>query len=184
MSKVLVPLADGFEEIEALSVVDILRRGGVEVVAASVSGAREVRGAHGVTVLADAAFDEAAKAVYDAVVLPGGGEGTANLSRSEAVIERLRRQKGERRLIAAICAAPTVLVQAGVLDEEQHVTCHPSCTDALDRRSAGVPVVADGDVITGQAAGSAMLFALVILKALAGVREAERVAQGLVTDVL
>jgi len=184
MSRALVPMADGFEEIEALSVVDVLRRGGVEVVMASVSGSREVRGAHGVTVLADKSMEDVFDERFDAVVLPGGSVGTANLGRSEAVAERLHRQKAEGGLIAAICAAPTVLAKVGVLEEGQHVTCHPACVEALDRRSAGVPVVADGDVVTGQAAGSALLFALVLLKTLTNVNTAERVAQAMVTDVL
>ena len=183
-AKVLVPLAEGFEEIEALTVVDVLRRGGVEVVTASVDGAREVQGAHGITVAADAAFDAAAEDVFNAMVLPGGGLGTENLRNSEAVIERLRRQKAEGGLICAICAAPTVLVAAEVLEPEQHVTCYPTCMMDLDRKSANVPVVADGNVITGQAPGASMLFALVVLQALTDEKTAQRVARGLVTDVL
>jgi 4-methyl-5(b-hydroxyethyl)-thiazole monophosphate biosynthesis len=184
MARALVPLADGFEEIEALSVVDVLRRGGVDVVTASVAGPCEVRGAHGVVVLADAPFAEAEKDDFDAVVLPGGSVGTDNLAHSDAVLERLRRQKQEGRVIAAICAAPTVLVKAGVVEPEQHMTCYPSCAETLGRRCADVPVVADGALVTGQAAGSALLFALVVLKTLTSGRTAERVARAMVTDVL
>lgn len=183
-AKALVVLADGFEDIEAVTAVDVLRRGGVEVVTASLSGEREVRSAHGVTMLADAAFADAEKDEFDAIVLPGGGEGTDNLKASAALAERLRRQKDEGRLLCAICAAPTVLVEAGVLEDGQHVTCYPTCSIDLDRPCAGVPAVQDGNVITGQAPGSSMLFALVVLKALTNEKTAMKVARGMVSDVL
>jgi 4-methyl-5(b-hydroxyethyl)-thiazole monophosphate biosynthesis len=183
-AKALVVLADGFEDVEAVTVVDVLRRGGIEVVTASISGGREVRSAHGITMLADALFPEASQDQFEALVLPGGGEGTEHLKESEELAERLRRQKEEGGLICAICAAPTVLVAAGVLDEVQHVTCYPTCALDLDRPCAGVPVVADGNVITGQAPGSALLFSLVVLQALTDEKNAAKVARGMVTDVL
>ena len=184
MAKPLIPLADGFEDVEAISVVDVLRRGGVEVVTASIHDRRDVRSAHGVRMEADALFAEVGDGTYDAIILPGGGEGTENLKRSVAVAERLRRQREEGRLLCAICAAPTVLEAAGVLDEKTEVTCYPTCRDDLERPWSPAPVVHDGAVITGQAPGTAMLFALVVLKTLAGERVARKVAQGMVTDVL
>ena len=184
MSRVLIPLADGFEDVEFVSVVDVLRRGGVEVVTASIGDGLEAVSAHGVAMCADAMFDDAAGESYDAVVLPGGGEGTRRLRESEAVKERLRVQKESGGLICAICAAPLVLVEAGVLDENQHVTCYPTCSVELDRPCSNVPVVADGNVITGQAPGSALLFALVVLDALMGASVRNRVARGLVTEVI
>lgn len=183
MSRAVVLLADGFEEIEALSVVDILRRGGVEVVMAAVGDNLEVRGAHAIVVKAEALLSDVKDEDFDVVVLPGGGEGTENLKASAAVFELVRRQKAEGRLLAAICAAPTVLVEAGVLDPDQHITCYPTCVIDIDRPSAGVPVVADGDVITGQGPGAAMLFGLVILQALAGETIMHKVARALVTNV-
>ena len=181
--KVLVVLADGFEDIEAVTAIDVLRRGEVDVVVASLGEGLEVRSAHGLPVVADAPFSKAAEGEYDAIVLPGG-PGTEALKASVPLLERLRRQKDEGGLIAAICAAPTVLVEAGVLEPEQHVTCYPTCVMELDRRSAGVPVVADGNVITGQAPGASLLFALVVLKTLVGDTAAMKVARGMVTDVL
>jgi len=182
MAKALIPLVEGFEDIEAVTVIDVLRRGGVEVVTASLTDELAVRSSHGITMTADAAFDVAAEEDFDVVVLPGG-PGTDRL-KVEPVFERLRRQKEDGKLIAAICAAPTVLVEAGVLDPEQHVTCYPSCIMDLDRPCASAPVVEDGGVITGQAPGAALLFALVVLKALMGEGVARKVARGLVTDVL
>lgn len=184
MSRVLIPLAKGFEDIEFVSVVDVLRRGGVEVVTASIGDGLSVESAHGVSMCADAMFADVSGEGFDAIVLPGGGEGTRLLRESEDVKERLRVQKEAGGLICAICAAPLVLVDAGVLEEDQHVTCYPTCSIDLDRPCSGVPVVADGNVITGQAPGSAMLFGLVVLGALAGDEVRNRVARGLVTDVI
>ena len=184
MAKVLVPLADGFEEIEAVTVIDVLRRGGVDVVSASVHDRLEVRGAHGMQLKADRQFDEAKADAYDAIVLPGGGACAETFRGLQPLHERLRRQQDEQRLLCAICAAPTVLEAAGVLGEGTEVTCYPTCRDDLERPWSDVPVVADGNVITGQAPGTAMLFGLVILQTLAGERVARKVAQGMVTDVL
>ena len=184
MAKVLVPLAKGFEDIEAITVVDVLRRGGIEVVTASIADSVEVESAHGITVKADALFSDVAGEEYEAIVLPGGGEGTENLRHCEPLFERLRRQNDEGRLLCAICAAPVVLIDAGVAEEGRHMTCYPSMMLELDRSYVNVPVVADGNLITGQAPGSAMLFALVILKTLVGETKMRKVARGMVTDVL
>lgn len=180
----LVVLAEGFEDIEAVTVVDVLRRGGVDVVTASLSGAPIVKSAHGIEMLADLPFEKAAADSYSALILPGGGSGADNMKRSDALIDRIRRQKDESGLICAICAAPTVLVRAGVLDPGQHITCYPTCARELDRPPADAPVVSDGDVITGQAPGAALLFSLVVLKSLVGDYMTRRVADGMVTDVM
>lgn len=184
MARVLLPLAKGFEEVEAVTAVDVLRRGGVEVVTASLSDSLDVAGAHGVSVRADATLSSVADGDFDAIVLPGGGEGTENLKNSDVLFRRLRRQADEGKLLCAICAAPTVLVEAGVLEDGVHVTCYPSCQTELDRPWSPAPVVADGNVITGQAPGSSLLFALVVLQSLTDEKTAKKVARGLVTDVL
>ena len=184
MAKVLVPLADGFEEIEAVTVVDVLRRGGVEFVTASIHDRLDVRGAHGMKIAADRHFDEAQRDFYDAIVLPGGGGCAAAFKQLQTLHERLRRQHDEHRFLCAICAAPTVLETAGVLDEGVEVTCYPTCREDLERPWTPAPVVVDGTVITGQSPGAAVLFALVVLKSLAGEQVARKVAQGMVTDVI
>ena len=184
MAKVLVPLSDGFEEIEAVTIIDVLRRGGVEVVTASIHDRMDVQGAHGMAVRADRQFDEAQRDSYDAIVLPGGGGCSETFRQLEPLHERLRRQRDAHRLLCAICASPTVLEAAGVLDENTEVTCYPTCRDDLERPWSAAPVVHDGTVITGQAPGTAVLFALVVLKTLAGEQVARKVAQGMVTDVL
>ena len=184
MAKALVPLAKGFEDIEAVAVIDILRRGEVEVTTAAIGPSLDVVSAHGIVMKADALFSDVAEEAYDAIVLPGGGEGTENLKNSDALFRRLRRQDSEGRLICAICAAPTVLVEAGVVPPGVHVTCYPTCQMQLDRPWTPAPVVADGTIITGQAPGTALLFGLVVLQTLVGEKNAQKVARAMVTDVL
>ena len=183
MAKALIPLADGFEDVEAISVVDVLRRGGVEVVTASCADSAEVTSAHGIVMKADAPVTVAVEESYDAVVLPGG-PGTRSLLDCAPLVECLRAQKDKGGLICAICAAPTVLTELGLVPSDVHLTCYPSCVMDLDRASANVPCVEDDNFITGQAPGSALLFALVVLKRLEGEGKALKVARGMVTDVL
>ena len=180
MAKVLVPLANGFEEIEAVTIIDVLRRGGVEVMTASIHASRDVQGAHGITMGADALLADVLDDTYDAIVLPGGGEGTENLRNCTVLLDRLVRQREQGRLLCAICAAPTVLQEAGVLDAQHHVTCYPSCQMEIECNWVDEPVVEHAGVITGQAPGSAMMFAVVILSALAGESTAKKVSRGLV----
>ncbi len=181
MKKALVPLADGFEDIEAVSIVDVLRRGGVNVVTASLSDGKAVRSAHGIQMEADARLPDVLEDEYDAIILPGGGEGTQNLSECEPLLERLRRQKAEGGLVCAICAAPTVLEKAEVIEDES-VTCYPSCSPQMGRPVESVPVIADGQIITGQGPGAAMLFALVVLAHMADEKTAYGIANGMITE--
>lgn len=179
MKTALVPLAEGFEELEAVAAIDVLRRGGVEVVTAALGGGRGVVSAHGVALLADALLEDVLESPYDAIILPGGGKGTENLLACEPLAARLRRQKAEGRFTCAICAAPTVLAAAGVLEGER-VTCYPTCAAAMGRPVEDVPSVADGRVVTGQGPGAAVAFALAVLAQLQGAAAAESVAKGMV----
>ena len=178
----LVPLAEGFEEIEAVSIVDVLRRGGVEVVVAAVGDALEVNGAHGMSVRADAPLAEVIDRDFDAIVLPGGGEGTDNLRKCDALLARIVRQREQHGLVAAICAAPTVLSDAGILTPNQHATCYPTCQLELDCQWINQPVVEHNGIVTGRAPGSATIFALVVLKVLVGEQSARKVARGMVYE--
>ena len=182
MATALVPVAEGFEEVEAIAAIDVLRRGGVEVVVASIGRSPEVKGAHGIVVKADALFSDVAESAYDAIVLPGGGEGTENLKNSDALLKRLVRQREEGGLLCAICAAPTVLQEAGLLEPGQHVTCYPTCQMEIDCTWVNQPAVSHNGIITGRAPGSAMTFAMVVLQALVGDTAAHKVARGLVFD--
>lgn len=180
MAKVLVPLANGFEDIEAVSIVDVLRRGGVEVVTASIHSSPEVQSAHGIVMRADALLDDVLDETFDAIVLPGGGEGTENLRNCASLISLIVRHRQEGRLLCAICAAPTVLQAAGVLEPQHHVTCYPSCQMDIFCNWVDEPVVEHEGFITGQAPGSAMLFSIVVLSALVGESTAKKVSRGMV----
>lgn len=182
MAKVLVPMANGFEDIEAVAIVDVLRRGGVEVITASIHSSKAVESSHGVVMTADALFADIADEDFDAIVLPGGGEGTDNLKNSDALVARLVRQRKEEKLLCAICAAPTVFQEAGLLDPSQFVTCYPTCQMQVDCNWVNEPVVEHDGIITGQAPGSAIVFALVVLKALTDELTAKKVARGMVFD--
>ncbi len=181
MKKVLIPLANGFEDIEAVTIIDVLRRGKVQAVTASLTSGRTVLSAHGIRMEADALLADVIDEEYAAIILPGGGEGTANLMADKELAQRLRRQKEDGLLVCAICAAPTVLDAAGVLNGED-VTCYPSCAAEMSCRVKHIPVIADGQIITGQGPGTATLFALVVLAHVAGEDRAQNVANGMLAE--
>ena len=169
MSKVLVPLAEGFEEIEAIAIVDLLRRAGIEVRTAALAD-REVTGSHDITVLADARLDEVDAGDYDMIVLPGGMPATTHL-KSDPRIARLLRQFAESgRYTAAICAAPSVLAHAGLL-EGRSATSFPGFLDpgsAPGIRISEDAVVVDGKVATSRGPGTAVPFGLALIELLEG----------------
>ena len=169
MSKVLVPLAEGFEEIEAVAIVDLLRRAGIEVRTASLAG-REVTGSHGITVMADAGLDAVDAADYDMIVLPGGMPGTTHLKSDPRVVRLLRQFAESGRYTAAICAAPSVLAHAGLL-EGRRATSFPgflNSDSAPGIRLSEDAVVVDGKVATSRGPGTAVPFALALIELLEG----------------
>jgi protein deglycase len=170
MSKrVLVPLAEGFEEIEAVTVIDILRRAGIEVVVADLAAQRVVKGRSGITVRADVSWDAAlAGGPFDAVVLPGGLPNAFTLRDDPRVLAAVKRTFDEGGIAAAICAAPVALERAGLL-EGRDATCHPGMTAELPAPSRNESrVVVDGRVVTSRAPGTAMEFAFALVRLLAG----------------
>ncbi|MBI5562187.1 MAG: DJ-1/PfpI family protein [Deltaproteobacteria bacterium] len=177
MKKVLMPLAPGFEEVEALTVVDILRRAGAEVViAGTVEGV--ITGRNGIHVVADAALDKCMDAAFDMVVLPGGAAGTENLKKDERVRRLIQRMNAEGRLVTAICAAPGVLSAAG-LTKGKTITSHPSARAGLIAgRISEDRVVTDGNIITSQGPGTAMEFAFRLVEALFGPEKVKEVNNG------
>ena len=156
--KVLVPLAPGFEELEVVAPVDVLRRAGAEVTLAALDSALEVRGRNGLTLLADGRWEEFGERAYDCLLLPGG-PAVAHLRRHAALLARVRNQDAAGAWLAAICAAPTVLLEAGVLHGRRH-TAHPSVVAELPRAELGEAVVVDGRLITSRGAGTALAFGL------------------------
>lgn len=165
--KAVVFLADGFEECEALITVDILRRAGVETVMASVSGRPEVESSRSIWVRADAPVSEIDFGTVDIIILPGGRLGTENMAESEAVTEQCR-SFANGKLVAAVCAAPSVLAGLGLL-EGRKATCHPDFESAM--KGAVLThdsVTRDGNIITGQGLGATFDFAFELAGILAG----------------
>lgn len=178
MSKVLVPISTGFEEIEALSIIDICRRAEIQVIIAGVREL-EVRGAHNIKVTADAKIEDVKSDDFDMIVLPGGLPNAFNLAQDEDVQELLKQFKKEDKYVCAICAAPFALHEAEVLN--QNYTCYPSFEKQirLDGYSAENDVVVDGKVITSRGPATAMKFALELVKTLCGEKKYNEVKEGL-----
>lgn len=175
MKKAVVFFADGTEECEALLVVDLLRRAKIQVVVASASGSRELVTSHGIRMTADALAEEVDCTDADLVVLPGGIPGTPNLAANPAVTAAVTACAQAGKKVAAICAAPSILAQLGLL-EGKRATAHASFQDKL----AGAvvvdeEVVVDGSITTSYGLGGAIPFALELVRQLAGEEEAQRV---------
>ncbi len=177
--KVLVILADGFEEIEAVTPIDVLRRAGLEVTLAGVSG-KTITGAHGIKFQTDVTLDEY-KGLPDAVILPGGLPGAKNLGESKKVGELVRQMNSQKKLIGAICAAPAlVLAPAGILNGRK-ATCYPGFEKNFPPpvSFSGERVVVDEHIITSRGPGSALEFALELVEQLAGKEKAQTLKEGL-----
>jgi 4-methyl-5(b-hydroxyethyl)-thiazole monophosphate biosynthesis len=173
--KALVPLAEGFEELEAVTIIDVLRRAGVEVTVAALA-ASPVTGSHAIRVEADATLAAVADGDFDAVVL-AGGPGAKRLREDERVKEVVRRAARAGRLVAAVCAAPTVLEAAGVL-QGKRATVYPgnllpSAFEVAER------VVVDGKIVTSRGPGTALEFALTVVRELVGAAKAEELARAM-----
>lgn len=180
MAKVLVPLAQGCEELEAVTVVDLLRRAGIEVITAGLDE-QPVRASRGMVLVADMTLASALLQEYDMIVLPGGLPGADNLRDDDRIIERLRSMSAAGKYTAAICAAPKVLAHAGLL-QGKRATSFPGAleTDSIPELDyLERPVVMDGNVITSRGPGTAMDFALTLIELLAGKQRRDEVEAGL-----
>ncbi len=175
--RVLVPLAGGFEEVEAIAVIDVLRRAGAEVVVAGLAGPGPVAGRSSLSVLPDIDLDTAlAGAPFDAIVLPGGMDGTLALREDPRIIAALTATAGRGAITAAICAAPLVLHRAGLLGERPF-TSHPGVAgDFAGGTYREDRVVVSGNVVTSRAPGTAIELALELARLLCGPETADRVA--------
>lgn len=178
MVRALVPLVDGFEELEAIAVIDLLRRAGVSVITAGLT-ARHATGSHAVTVQCDSLLEDELGRAFSAIVLPGG-PGVAKLVEHEGLREALKRQAAGEGLIAAICAAPLVLHAAGLL-AGRRVACFPSIESRLTGATVlHESVVVDGRLVTSRGAGTAVQFALAVAEQLVGKRAADDVAKAII----
>lgn len=179
MPKVLVPLADGCEELEAVTIIDLLRRGGIEVVTAGLKPG-VVTASHGVQLVPDVTLDVALEDDYDMVVLPGGMPGASNLKDDVRILDLLKKMAAAGKYTAAICAAPMVLAEAGVLNGKA-ATSYPGSLDGLPGVTVSAEaVVQDGKVLTSRGPGTAMDFALALVETLTGAENRHQVEAALV----
>lgn len=179
MARVLVPFADGLEEMEAVIIVDTLRRAGWDVVTASVNG-EVVLASRGMRLVADMLWDDIELGTFDIIALPGGAEGTDVLAQHQGVLNAVRSFVEDGKLVAAICAGPLVLQAAGVTDQRS-LTCHPGVRDKM---TTGLPsderVVVDKPIVTSQGPGTAFEFSLKLIELTDGTQAVEHVTAGLV----
>lgn len=179
MKKVYVFLAEGFEEMEAVTPTDLLRRIGVDAKLVSVTGSRAVTGAHGVTYQADLLFEEI-EADADMLILPGGMPGTTNLQAHEGLTQLLCRQNAAHKWVCAICAAPMVLGALGIL-QGRHATIYPGMeAHLIGATPLTDEVVVDGNIVTSRAPGTAIPFALTLAELLTDEKTAAALTEDLV----
>ncbi|OUP08631.1 DJ-1 family glyoxalase III [Collinsella sp. An2] len=179
MSAVAILVADGFETIECLTALDVLRRGGVRASLISIMATREAVSAQQVNIVCDYTLDEVDMSEYDYIVLPGGMPGASNLRRDQRVCE-LVSEFAANKHVAAICAAPSILGELGLLIGRK-ATCFPGFESSLPAGTFAGPktVVVDGNIITASAMGQALPFALAILKDIAGEKAVEKVRESI-----
>jgi protein deglycase len=166
MPRVLVPLAEGFEEIEAVTIIDVLRRAGIEVVIAGLAPG-PVTGSHGIRIDTDLPLAQARAADFDLIALPGGLPGADHLERDPHLRQLLTDMAAAGKTVSAICAAPKVLAGAGLL-QGRRATSYPGFLDPRQVRYREDPVVVDGQLITSRGPGTALAFALTLVETLAG----------------
>lgn len=178
--KVLVPIADGTEEVEAVSLIDVLRRAGAEVTVASVD-AQQISSSRDVRIVADCLLKDCADGIFDLIALPGGLPGAEHLRDSKELTRLLKEQKESSRLYGAICASPAVVLKHHGLLGTKQATAHPYFSDELDNRERiDMPVVVDGNCVTSRGVGTALLFALKLVELLYGKEKAGEIAGQLV----
>ena len=183
-ARVLVPLAEGFEEIEAITVIDILRRAGIEVISAGLTDG-PIKGSRGIVVTPDTALHRVLDDNFDMVVLPGGLPGTTHLRLDKRIHDLVRRVHERKGYVTAICAAPSIYAELGFLDG-RNATSHPSVAD--EPHFEGVHyredrVVTDGHFITSRSPGTAMEFAFKLVEVLAGREMVDKVNQGVMATL-
>ena len=178
MASVLVPLAQGCEELEAVTIIDLLRRAGIDVVSAGLDE-KAVIASRGVVLLPDTDLNSALSREYDMVVLPGGLPGADHLDSDPRIRDLLMMMASKGKYTAAICAAPKVLYSTGVLNNKM-ATAYPGVLEALGAQSQDEAIVEDDKVITSRGPGTAMDFALTLIERLVGKEKRDEVENGLV----
>ena len=182
MADVLLPIAEGFEEVEAVSLIDVLRRGGIGVRIAYLGESNLVLGANGITLQADTSISNIKSEDFDMIVLPGGWDNTYTLAENEDVQRLLQEFKSTDKLVGSICAAAYALKKADVLGDDY--TCYPSAVDEVNHNGyrEDKAVVTDGNIITSRGPGTALCFGLEIVKRLVGFESYQAVKEGMLLD--
>ncbi len=178
--KAFVLLAEGFEEIEAVAPIDVLRRAGVTVLSLSISREKKVKGAQGIEIIADDILENHLNEAPDIIITPGGLPGSEHLKNSELVQMLLKRQYSENRYIASICASPIALERAGIVDGKKF-TCYPGFEKQVTSGiHTGERVEVDGNIITSKGPGVALEFSLKIVEVLAGREISDQLKSGMI----
>ena len=183
MKKTFLFLAEGFEELEAIAVADVFLRGGVKLQTVSLAGGLQVKGAHGIEVTADMMFHQLEEEEAECLIFPGGMPGAQNIAAHKEVIALLQRHYDKGRIVAAICAAPALVLSKIKMNKRYTMTCYPGFEEYLpgaEMQPHGV--VVDGNVITGRGPAYAFKFGLAILEQLTSKKVAEEVAAGMLLD--
>ena len=179
MAKVAVFLADGFEEVEAMAPIDILRRGSIDVTTVSIMGRKEVHGSHGIDVMADALIEDTDLDAMDMLVLPGGKMGTQNEEACKALTDKVKEFDAAGKYVAAICAAPTILGHLGIVNGKK-ATCYGGLEGELKGAdTCADPVVVDGHIITSRGMGTSVAFGLKLLEIFTDKDSAEKMAKAI-----
>ncbi len=182
MRKIAVQLAPGFEEIEAITIIDVLRRANLEVETISMTSERKVTGSHDIPVVADKLFSEADYAEYDVLILPGGMPGAKNLDAHDELKKQIIDFNKNNKVLAAICAAPMVYGHLGVL-QGRKAACYPG----FEKELVGAiiseePAVVDGNIVTGRGVGAALKFSLKLVELLVGKKESDSLAKAMLVE--
>lgn len=180
MARVLIILAQGCEELEAVTVIDLLRRANIDVITAGLDN-QAVKASRGTVLIPDAELNDVAEGNYDMIVLPGGLPGADNLNESSVVHELLKKMQSKKLWISAICAAPKVLARAGLLENKKY-TCYPGSVNAEEAKGHATEnvVVVDENIVTSRGPGTAMDFALTLIELLLGKEAKNNVEKPLV----
>jgi 4-methyl-5(b-hydroxyethyl)-thiazole monophosphate biosynthesis len=181
--KIMIPLAEGFEETEAITIIDLLRRAQIEAVTFSLTTEKLVKGSHGIYIQTDFTVEAIQKENFSGIVLPGGMPGSNHLRDSDVIMYLLDYFNSEKLLVAAICAAPIALGKAGIL-KGVSACCYPGCENQLtDAIISDNPICVDGNIITAKGMAFAIPFSLEIIKYIINEETANKIADGILFDL-
>lgn len=182
MNQVTVHLAEGFEEIEAVTIIDVLRRAGIEVIIVSITGKPLVKGSHNIELKADLLFEDVDYSKGDMIILPGGMPGSKNLNENEGLKSQIIKYQENEKYLAAICTAPIVFGNLGILNGKS-VVCYPGYeAQLIGAKIRTVPYITDNNIITGRGVGAALQFSLEIVRILSGEVLAEQLRKAMLVD--